>query len=37
MIPAGVVHNAVNRGTGIAKVVGTYVIEKGKPVATPVP
>ncbi len=37
LIPAGTVHNARNAGTGIAKVVATYVIEKGKPVTTPVP
>ena len=37
MIPAGTVHNARNTGKGVAKVVATYVIEKGKPVATPVP
>jgi quercetin dioxygenase-like cupin family protein len=36
IIPAGTVHNARNAGTGLAKVVATYVIEKGKPVATPV-
>jgi quercetin dioxygenase-like cupin family protein len=36
IIPAGAIHNARNSGTGIAKVVATYVIEKGKPVATPV-
>jgi quercetin dioxygenase-like cupin family protein len=36
MIPAGTVHNARNAGTGLAKVLATYVIEKGKPVATPV-
>ena len=36
LIPAGTIHNAVNRGTGVAKIVATYVIEKGKPVATPV-
>src|SRR6478672_4784650 len=35
LIPAGKIHNATNRGTGIAKIVATYVIEKGKPVATP--
>jgi quercetin dioxygenase-like cupin family protein len=34
IIPAGVVHNATNRGTGVAKIVATYVIEKGKPLAT---
>jgi len=37
LIPPGTVHNARNAGTGVAKVVATYVIEKGKPVATPVP
>jgi quercetin dioxygenase-like cupin family protein len=36
LIPPGTVHNAVNRATGVAKVVATYIIEKGKPVATPV-
>jgi len=36
IIPAGVVHNATNRGTGVAKIVATYVVEKGKPLATPV-
>ena len=36
IIPAGTVHNARNAGTALAKVVATYVIEKGKPVATPV-
>jgi quercetin dioxygenase-like cupin family protein len=36
MIPAGTVHNARNTGQGVAKVLATYVIEKGKPVATPV-
>lgn len=37
IIPAGTVHNAKNAGTGTARVLATYVIEKGKPVATPVP
>jgi quercetin dioxygenase-like cupin family protein len=37
LIPAGAVHNARNAGSAVAKVVATYVIEKGKPVATPVP
>jgi quercetin dioxygenase-like cupin family protein len=37
LIPAGTVHNARNTGTAVAKVVATYVIEKGKPVATPAP
>jgi len=35
LIPAGTVHNARNTGGAVAKVVATYVIEKGKPVATP--
>ena len=35
-IPAATVHNARNAGTGIAKVLGTYVLETGKPLATPV-
>ena len=37
MIPVGTVHNAKNTGTGVAKVLATYIIEKGKAVATPVP
>jgi quercetin dioxygenase-like cupin family protein len=37
LIPAGTVHNARNMGGALAKVVATYVIEKGKPVATPAP
>ena len=36
LIPAGVIHSARNSSTGISKVVATYVIEKGKPVTTPV-
>ena len=35
-VPAGVVHDGKNVGSGPAKVLATYVIEKGKPVATPV-
>lgn len=37
LIPAGTVHNATNNGTGIAKLVATYIVEKGKPLATPAP
>ena len=37
LIPAGTVHNARNAGTTVAKALATYVIEKGKPVSTPVP
>ena len=35
-VAAGVVHDGKNAGKGPAKVLATYVIEKGKPVATPV-
>ena len=37
MIPAGIVHNATNTGSGTATVIATYVVEKGKPVTTPAP
>jgi len=36
IIPPNTVHNAKNTGKAAAKVLGTYIIEKGKPVATPV-
>lgn len=35
-VPAGQVHAAKNAGTTPAKVLSTYVVEKGKPLATPV-
>ncbi len=35
-VPAGVVHDGKNVGSGKAKVLATYVVEKGKPLATPV-
>jgi quercetin dioxygenase-like cupin family protein len=35
-VPSGVVHAAKNAGKAPAKVLGTYIIEKGKPLATPV-
>jgi quercetin dioxygenase-like cupin family protein len=35
-VPAGVVHDGKNVGSGPLKVLATYVVEKGKPVATPV-
>jgi quercetin dioxygenase-like cupin family protein len=35
-VPAGQVHDAVNIGSGKAKVLATYIVEKGKPVASPV-
>ena len=34
-VPAGVVHDGRNVGSGPARVLATYVVEKGKPVATP--
>ena len=33
-VPAGVVHDGKNVGKGPLKVLATYVVEKGKPVAT---
>jgi quercetin dioxygenase-like cupin family protein len=35
-IPAGTVHTAKNAGKAAAAVLSTYVLEKGKPLATPV-
>ena len=35
-IPAGKVHNAINAGSSQVTIVSTYIIEKGKPLATPV-
>jgi len=37
LIPAGVVHDAHNTGTAPIKLVGVYVVEKGKPLASPAP
>jgi len=34
-IPAGTVHDGKNVGGGPAKVLATYIVEKGKPVASP--
>ena len=36
VVPAVAVHSALNNGSGGAKVLSTYIIEKGKPVASPV-
>lgn len=36
-VPAGAVHNGYPAPGGTAKVVVTYVVEKGKPVSTPAP
>jgi quercetin dioxygenase-like cupin family protein len=37
VIPAGVVHNAKNEGATTVKLVGVYVVEKGRPLASPAP
>jgi quercetin dioxygenase-like cupin family protein len=37
VIPAGVVHDAHNSSAAPVKLVGVYVVEKGKPLATPAP
>lgn len=37
LIPAGVAHGASNKGAGAARILATYVVEKGKPLATPAP
>ena len=37
VIPAGVVHNAKNEGATPVRLVGVYVVEKGKPLASPAP
>ena len=36
-VPAGTVHAVKNTGKGPAMALSTYVVEKGKPLATPVP
>jgi quercetin dioxygenase-like cupin family protein len=33
--PSGTVHNATNKGSSRARVLATYIVEKGKPLATP--
>jgi quercetin dioxygenase-like cupin family protein len=35
VIPAGKVHDARNSGSAVMRLVGVYVVEKGKPLATP--
>jgi len=37
VIPAGAKHDARNTGPTPVKLVGVYVVEKGKPLATPAP
>jgi quercetin dioxygenase-like cupin family protein len=36
IVPSGTIHNATNTGTGGGKILATYIVEKGKPLATPV-
>lgn len=35
VVPAGKIHDARNVGAGPLKLVGVYVVDKGKPLATP--
>ncbi len=35
-IPAGTIHSAKNIGQNPVKILSTYIVEKGKPLATPV-
>ena len=35
LIPAGMIHNATNTGAGPGKILATYIVEKGKPLASP--
>jgi quercetin dioxygenase-like cupin family protein len=37
IVPGGTVHDAHNDGAQPLKLVGVYVVEKGKPLATPAP
>lgn len=37
VIPSGVVHDAHNDGSVPIKLIGVYVVEKGKPLASPAP
>jgi quercetin dioxygenase-like cupin family protein len=37
VIPAGVKHDAHNTGSAPLKLIGVYVVDKGKPLATPAP
>ena len=36
LIPAGTIHNATNTGSGTARILATYIVEKGKPLTTPI-
>lgn len=35
VIPAGKVHDARNSGSGVMRLIGTFIVEKGKPLAMP--
>jgi quercetin dioxygenase-like cupin family protein len=35
LIANGAIHNATNKGSGAARILATYIVEKGKPLATP--
>ena len=37
VVPAGVVHDAHNASNAAVKLIGVYMVEKGKPLATPAP
>ena len=37
VVPAGQPHSATNAASPLARVLATYIIEKGKPIATPAP
>ena len=37
LIPAGTIHNATNTGSTTARILATYIVDKGKPLATPAP
>ncbi|MDL5035250.1 cupin domain-containing protein [Comamonas resistens] len=37
VVPAGVIHDAHNASSSAVKLVGIYVVEKGKPLASPAP
>jgi quercetin dioxygenase-like cupin family protein len=36
LIPAGTIHNATNTGSGTARILANYIVEKGKPMVTPI-
>jgi quercetin dioxygenase-like cupin family protein len=37
LIQVGTIHNATNTGPTPARILATYIVEKGKPLATPAP